>query len=178
VLTSTTWKCPINGASLCQVDLGVGLIGSVVTGSGSGLPDESVVGVEPTALDCSRPLVSSRARLIVGVRVAQKAAVNSVGELSFQAAQGFPVAFPGCAFALVMGPTGGVVADLGDGHDVQAGIELAVSCAGQPVAHDVTGGHLDRRGAGVGSKRRRGAKSADGADPDEDLAGEQVADSV
>jgi hypothetical protein len=82
------------------------------------------------------------------------------------------MAFPGGAFALVVGAAGGVVADLGDGHDVQAGIELAVSGSGQPVAHDVTGGHLDRRGAGVGSKRRRGRESADVADPGEDLAGQ------
>jgi len=42
----------MNGASLCQVDLGVGLVGSVPTGSGSDLSEESVVGVEPAALDC------------------------------------------------------------------------------------------------------------------------------
>jgi hypothetical protein len=35
-----------------------------------------------------------------------------------------PDGFSGGAFALVVGATGGVMADLGDGHDVQAGIEL------------------------------------------------------
>src|SRR5919202_756741 len=48
----------------------------------------------------------------------------------------------------------------------------------QPVAHDIAGGHLDRGGAGEGSKRRRGRESADVADPGEDLAGQQVADAV
>jgi hypothetical protein len=91
---------------------------------------------------------------------------------------GLPGGFSGGAFALVVATAGGIVADLGDGHDVQAGIELAVSGAGEPVAHDVAGGHLDQGGAGVGSKRRRGAESTDVADPGEDLAGEQVADSV
>lgn len=42
--------CKINGASLCQVDL-VGLVVSVLTGSGCDLSEESVVGVEPAALD-------------------------------------------------------------------------------------------------------------------------------
>jgi hypothetical protein len=60
--------------------------------------------------------VSFRARLGVGVSVADEAAVDGVGELSFQAAQRFPVAFPGGAFALVVGATGGVMGDLGDGH--------------------------------------------------------------
>jgi hypothetical protein len=45
-------------------------------------------------------------------------AVDGVGQPSFQAAQGFFVALPGGAFALVVGPTGGVAADLGDRHDV------------------------------------------------------------
>ena len=44
-------ECPINGASLCQVDLGVGLVGSLPAGPGSDWSEESVVGVEPAALD-------------------------------------------------------------------------------------------------------------------------------
>ena len=39
------------GASLRQVDLYVGLVGSVLAGPGSDLSKESVVGVEPAALD-------------------------------------------------------------------------------------------------------------------------------
>jgi hypothetical protein len=85
--------------------------------------------------------VSSRARLAVGASVADKTAVDGVGELSFQASQCFPVALAGGAFALVVGTSGGVVGDLGDGHDVQAGVELAVSGAGEAVADYIAGGH-------------------------------------
>jgi hypothetical protein len=69
----------------------------------------------------------------------------------------------------VVGPTGGVALDLGDGHDVQAGVELAVPGAGESAAHDKTGGHLDRCGAGVGGERRRGAERGDVPDRGEDL---------
>jgi hypothetical protein len=43
--------CQVNGASLCQKDLDLRLVGSVSAGSGSDLSEESVVGVEPAALD-------------------------------------------------------------------------------------------------------------------------------
>jgi hypothetical protein len=90
-------------------------------GPGSDLSEELVVGVEPAALDCRvAPGCPPGPVSMLGWRVAREAAVNSVGELSFQAAQGFSVAFPRGAFALVVGAPGGVVADLGDGHDVQA----------------------------------------------------------
>jgi hypothetical protein len=70
--------------SLCQVDLGVGLVGFALAGSGSELSEESVVGVEPAALDVGvAPWCPPRGRLNAGVRVAPKAAVNGVGELSF-----------------------------------------------------------------------------------------------
>lgn len=55
---------------------------------------------------------------------------------------------------------------------------MAVSGAGEPVAHDVSRGDFDRGGAGVEGKRCRGAESADVADPGEDFAGEQVPDAV
>ncbi|HEX8934656.1 MAG TPA: hypothetical protein VF788_10800, partial [Pseudonocardiaceae bacterium] len=61
---------------------------------------------------------------------------------------------------------------------VQAMVELAIPGAGEAVADDVAGGGLDRRGAGVGGKRRGGAEPVDGADQGEDLAGEQVPDAV
>lgn len=85
------------------------------------------------------------------MRVAHEAAVDGVGQLSLQASQCFPVAFPSGAFALVVGAAGGVMADLGDSHDVQTAVELAVSGAGQPVADDITRGHLDGRAAPAAS---------------------------
>jgi hypothetical protein len=44
------------------------------------------------------------------------------------------------------------VADLGDGHDVEAEIELAIASAGKPVAY-LAGGLLDGGGAGVTGER-------------------------
>ncbi len=85
-------------------------------------------------------------------------------------------AFPGGAFAQLVVPSRGVASDLGDGHDVQARVELAVSGPGEPVAHDITGGHLDRGGAGVGGERRRRAEPGDVPDPGEDLPGGQIPD--
>jgi hypothetical protein len=43
-------ECPINGASLCQVDLDW-LVVCASAGPGSDWSEESVVGVEPAALD-------------------------------------------------------------------------------------------------------------------------------
>jgi hypothetical protein len=43
------------------------------------------------------------------------------------------VALAGLSFALVVGAALGVVADLGDRHDVQGVVELAVAGAGEPV---------------------------------------------
>jgi hypothetical protein len=50
------------------------------------------------------------------VCVAEEAAVDGVGQAPFETAQGFSMAFAGGAFALVVGPAAGVVAELGDGH--------------------------------------------------------------
>jgi hypothetical protein len=73
------------------------------------------------------------------------------------------MAFARAAFAPVIGSAGGVVAELGNGHDVQAMVELAIAGAGKPVADDVAGGRLDRSGAGVGGKRRSRAEPIDTA---------------
>jgi len=68
------------------------------------------------------------------------------------------MALPRRAFALAIGLSGGVAADLGDRHDVQTEVELAVPGPGQSMAHDITRGHLDWGGAGVGGERRRGGE--------------------
>ena len=59
---------------------------------------------------------------------------------------------------------------------MQAAVELTVAGAGESVADNVAGGHIDRGGAGVGGERSGGAESVDRADPAEDLAGGQRAD--
>ena len=70
----------------------------------------------------------------------------------------------------VVGPAWGVLSDLGEGHDVEAEVELAVAGAGEPVSDNVSGGHVDWGGTGVGGERGGGAESIDGADPGQDLA--------
>src|SRR4051812_43304481 len=86
-------------------------------------------------------------------RVTDELSVDGVGEASFEAAQGFSVALAGCSLSSVVGPSWSVSADLGDGHGVQAAVELAVASTGEPMAGHVTGGGCDRRGAGVGGER-------------------------
>jgi hypothetical protein len=70
------------------------------------------------------------------------------------------------------------VADLGDGHDVEAEIELALASAGQPVADHLAGGHLDGGGAGVTGERGGRAEATDITDAAEDLAGGQRAETM
>jgi hypothetical protein len=79
--------------------------------------------------------------------------VRDVGRAAFQAAHGFVVNFAFGSFPQVVGPAGGIVADLGDGHDVEAEIELAIASAAKPVAHYLAGGHLGGGGAGVTGER-------------------------
>ncbi len=67
----------------------------------------------------------------------------------------FVVTFALGSFPQVVGPAGGIVADLGDGHYVQAEVELAIASARKPVAHHLAGGHLDGGGAGVTGERGR-----------------------
>ena len=59
--------------------------------------------------------------------------VDDVAESAFQAAQGFFVAFAFGAFSLVVDASFGLVADLGDRHDVQGGVQLPVAVPGQAV---------------------------------------------
>jgi hypothetical protein len=68
------------------VDLGVGLVGSVLAGSGSDLSEELVVGVEPAALDVVVAPGVLPDPSCLGVRVADEAAVDGVGELTSQTA--------------------------------------------------------------------------------------------
>lgn len=110
--------------------------------------------------------------------IAHETAVDGIGQAPFQTSQRFSMAFAGGAFALVIGPAGSVVAELSNGHDMQAMVELAISRAGKPVADDIAGGGLDRGGAGVGGKRRGGTEPIDRADQSKDLADQQSADAV
>ena len=75
-------------------------------------------------------------------------------------------------------PCRGIVADLGDGHDVEAEVELAIASAGKPVAHHLAGGHLGGGGAGVAGERGGRAEATNITDVAEDLAGGQRAETM
>jgi hypothetical protein len=47
-------------------------------------------------------------------------------------------------FPQVVGPARGVLANVGDGHDMEAEVQLAIAGAGKSVTDHVAGGHLDR----------------------------------
>jgi hypothetical protein len=88
------------------------------------------------------------------------------------------VAFAGLSFALVVGLAVGVAADLGDGHDVQGAVELAVAGAAEPVADHVAGGHLDRGDAGEGGEVCGGRESAGRAGSGQHGGRDDVTDTV
>jgi hypothetical protein len=140
------------------------------------LSEDPAVGVEPGAQDSV--VAPMRPSGPVAPSVGDELAVDHVGQPPFEAAQGLSVTLACGAFALVVGPTGGVPAELGDGHDVQAGVQLPIPGAGQAMTDDVAGGHFDRCGAVERGERGGGAEAGDRADSGEDLAGQQGADAV
>jgi hypothetical protein len=79
--------------------------------------------------------------------------VDDVGEASFEAAQRFSVTLSGGSLSSVVVPPRGIAGDLGDGHGVQAAVELTIAGAGEAMASDIAGGGCDRCGAGVGGER-------------------------
>ena len=77
----------------------------------------------------SRSLVALPGLFSVG-RVGEELAVDRVADPSFQRAEGFFATFAFGLFAEVVGTSWCVVADLGDGGDVQRVVELPVPAAG------------------------------------------------
>jgi hypothetical protein len=73
------------------------------------------------------------------------------GEPPFEGAHCFHRRLPGGDLAVVVGAAFGVVTELGDGHDVQGAVDLAVARPGQAVADVVTG----RGGRSVRCRARR-----------------------
>jgi hypothetical protein len=104
--------------------------------------------------------------------------VDDVGEPPFEASHRFFVALALGSLPQVVGPAGGVLSNLGKGHDVEAEVELTVAGTGEPMADNNSGGHVDRGGTGVGGERGSGTASIDGADPAEDLARGQGTDTA
>jgi hypothetical protein len=117
-----------------------------------------------------------QAAVIREVSVSRIMAVDDVAEPAFQAAQGFFVALTLGASALVVGPSCGLVADLGNRHDVPGGVQLTVPGSGQSVSLDVAGGGFEGRDAAVGAERGSEAEATDAGGASQDLGGEQVAE--
>jgi hypothetical protein len=118
--------------------------------------------------------VSSRACLHV-VCVVAELSVDDVGQPPLEASHRLFVALALGSLAQVIGPAGGVLANLGKGHDVEAEVELTIAGAREPMADNISGRHVYRGGAGVGGERGGGAETIDRAYPAEDLAGGQRA---
>jgi hypothetical protein len=75
------------------------------------------------------------------VPVGDQVPVHDLGDLGFEGPQGVLAALAFVEFASVVGPSGGVVADLGHRGDVQRPVQLPVAVRVEPVA--VLGAWLD-----------------------------------
>jgi hypothetical protein len=122
--------------------------------------------------------VSSRARFVWAVGVGGELSEDRIGQASFQAAQGFHRGLAGGEFPPVVGAAFGVVADLDDRHDVQDPVQAPVPGSGQVVPLLLTGGRVDRGGAGPRREVSLRAEPGDVADVAEDPGGADRADAV
>ena len=86
--------------------------------------------------------MSSRACL-EPVCVVAELSVDGVGEPPFEASHRFLVALAVGSLPQVIGSARGVLADLGEGHDVQAEVELTIACTREPMADNVSGRDVD-----------------------------------
>jgi hypothetical protein len=128
----------------------------VVTGPGSGFPEEPAPGVRAgRAGDRAVPRLPSRARGAGGglPGIGLKAGEHGIADLPFQRTQGL---FRGLAlgqFLVVVSAALAVpVTDLGDRSHVNGVVEPAVPAPRQPAGLPAAGGHLDRRGPVVSSE--------------------------
>jgi hypothetical protein len=116
--------------------------------SGRGAADSGRTGCwaarSPRRVGPTRPTRLSR-----GVWRRIDALGHGVGQAAFHAAEGFFVALAGRPFASLVGRARRCRRRVGDRHDEQGVVELPVPGAGEPMAHDVTRGDLDRCGAVV-----------------------------
>jgi hypothetical protein len=86
-------------------------------------------------------------RPIFPLVVVEQTPVDDIGQLPLERLQCLFVGFPLVQLALVVGLSIGCMADLGDRHDMQRPVGLAVAAAVEPMATHVAAGRLDRRGA-------------------------------
>ena len=111
--------------------------------------------------------MSSRARPSWSDRIGEQLPVDNVGQSPFQAAHRFHRGFAGGFLPVVVGASFGGVAQLHDGHDVQGAVDLPVPATRQPVPHVVTGGRVDRGGAGPRREVRAAGEPGDVPDLDQ-----------
>ena len=117
----------------------------------------------------SRLLSVSRESWSAGGGVAEELVVDDIGQASLGAAERLFIGVALGAFAEVVGAPGGMLTGLGDGHDVQGEVELAVAGAREPMTDDVAAGGFDPGDPALGGEagsRREGPHSTD---PPEDL---------
>ena len=81
---------------------------------------------------------SLRRARVVRIRVATKATINDIGETTFQTPKGLCFRMTLRLFALIVCTPERMRAHLGQGHDVQGSVELAIAEPRQAVAHDVS----------------------------------------
>jgi hypothetical protein len=103
---------------------------------------------------------------------------DSVGDPALERSECF---FAGLAFGLsakVVGASGCVVTDLGDGDDVDRVVQLAVAARVQPVSLPVGAGRFDRCGPVVAGELGAGPEPADVVDVSEHDRGDHGADTM
>lgn len=121
---------------------------SVVVGSGSGLSEEPASGCKAGHAGHESSRLPSRAHLGSAVGVGDEVSVDRLGDLALEGSQRLLGALALVELASVIGPSLGVVADLGDRSDVERPVELAVASGVEPVTLPTSTGGGDS-GAGL-----------------------------
>ncbi len=111
-------------------------------------------------------------------RVDEELVVDGVADASLQRAHRFFVAVALGAFAEVVVTSGGVVADLGDGGEMDRMVELAVAAVVEPVARSRPRRRVQRRGRVVAGVMGFGREPADVAGMTDEMRGNDRADTM
>ena len=117
----------------------------------------------------SRLLSVSRGGLISRSGIAEELPIDDIGQAPLETAQGFFVGMTFGAFAEVVGASGGMLPRLGDRHDVQGEVELAITGARESMTDDVATGSLDRGDPALGGEAGGRREAPHLTDPPEDL---------
>jgi hypothetical protein len=104
--------------------------------------------------------------------------VDGLGDLTLEGPQGFLGALALVELASVVGPSRGVVADLGHGGDVESAVELPVAARVEPVTLLGSAGRGDGGAARVAGVAAAGREPVDVAGVAEDDRGAEGPDAV